>query len=294
MLRDSRQGEEALTDLSQGWKRARRDGYAMLEMTGLLLLLFLAIFGHFIAPFLRFQPLYGPQMLPPSWHPDGEARFFLGTDALGSDILSQLICGIAPTFGSAIVITLFSTFTGVLVGVLLAQLNKRYSSIISFLLEILTLPHCAFMAVILLLLFGPGLDHAILALGLAMLPDSVCAAYRAARMERGKEYLVPFRLDGVPLKVLLFSIIIPNLTPALIVVVTRQFSTALLTIATLGFLNLGAQPPTTEWGVLIGQSDWLVKTLPWLVIWPGFALLATLLVVNSLGERLRQAFEAEY
>lgn len=276
----------------QSWHHFYADTTAMIGLYGFATLLLLCLFGGLLAPYGIDQQFLGYQLLPPSWSRYGDVSFFLGTDDLGRDVLSRLLKGAAPTVGAAILVTLFATVCALLLGVLAGMTHGVRSAVMNHILDTLLSLPSLLLAIIVVAFLGPRLEHALLAVWLALMPRLVRAIYSAVHDELEKEYVVAARLDGATSSNILRYAILPNVLPMLISEITRALSMAILDIAALGFLDLGAQLPSPEWGVMLGDSLELIYVAPWTVMLPGAALMISVLIVNLLGDGIRRAVEA--
>ena len=149
------------------------------------------------------------------------------------------------------------------------------------------------LAILLTWFLGAGLDSATIAVSLVLVPVFARTTYNALRTEMNKEYVIAARLDGAGTMRLIRSTLMPNLTIPLIVQSTLSFSTAVLEIAALGFLGLGAQAPTPEWGALIFEAKTYIFDASWTMTIPGLAILLTVLAINLVGDGLTEALEHE-
>ncbi|MGB7995912.1 MAG: ABC transporter permease subunit, partial [Photobacterium halotolerans] len=147
-------------------------------------------------------------------------------------------------------------------------------------------------AIIIIAYMGTGMTSILLAIWLALIPRFIRAIYSAVHDEMEKEYIIAARLDGANSFYLLYYSILPNIQPVIISELTRAISIAMIDIAALGFLGLGAQSPSPEWGAMLGDSIELIYLAPWTVTLPGLAITFSILVVNLVGEGLRQAINA--
>lgn len=276
----------------QAWRQFYHDTQAMIGLYGFGLLLFLCLFGELLAPYGIDQQFLGYQLLPPSWSHYGDVSFFLGTDDLGRDVLSRLLSGVMPTVGSAILVTIFAAICALALGVLAGITHGLRSAVMNHVLDTLLSIPSLLLAIIVVAFLGPRLEHALLAVWLALMPRLVRAIYSAVHDELKKEYVVAARLDGARNASILWYAILPNVLPLLISEFTRALSMAILDIAALGFLDLGAQLPSPEWGAMLGDSLELIYVAPWTVMLPGAALMISVLIVNLLGDGIRRAIEA--
>lgn len=274
------------------WQRFYRDTGAMIGLYGFGMLLFLCLFGGLLAPYGIDQQFLGYQLLPPSWSRYGDVSFFLGTDDLGRDVLSRLLSGVAPTVGSALLVTLLAALCALVLGVLAGITHGLRSAVMNHVLDTLLSIPSLLLAIIVVAFLGPRLEHAMLAVLLALIPRLVREIYTAVHDEMEKEYVVALRLDGARNLNILWSALLPNVLPLLVSEFTRSLSIAILDIAALGFLDLGAQLPSPEWGAMLGDALELIYVAPWTVMLPGAALMVSVLIVNLLGDGIRRAVEA--
>lgn len=278
--------------LRHTWGIFYRDTLSMIGFYGVLGLMFLCVFGHLLAPYALDQQFLGYQLLPPSWSRYGNVGFFLGTDDLGRDLLSRILTGAAPTIGGALVITLAASLCGVIIGVLAGISRGLKSAILNHVLDTLLSIPSLLLAIVVVAFIGPKLEHAMLAVWLALLPRISRTIYSAVHDELEKEYVVAVRLDGASTWQILRYAVLPNIVAVLATEFTRSLSMAILDIAALGFLDLGAQLPSPEWGAMLGDSLELVYVAPWTVMLPGAAILISVLLINLLGDGVRRAINA--
>ncbi|WP_075181871.1 putrescine export ABC transporter permease SapC [Pantoea sp. 1.19] len=278
--------------LRRTWQLFYRDISAMVGFYGFIALLLLCLFGALIAPYGLDQQFLGYQLLPPSWSRYGDVSFFLGTDDLGRDVLSRLLRGATPTVGGALVVTLAALLVAVVIGVVAGMTRGLRSAVLNHVLDTLLSIPSLLMAIIVVAFLGPRLEHAMLAVFLAILPRLVRAIYSAVHDELEKDYVVAARLDGASNLNILTYAIVPNVLPQMISEITRALSMAILDIAALGFLDLGAQLPSPEWGAMLGDALELIYVAPWMVMLPGAAIMLSVLMVNLLGDGLRRAVVA--
>jgi len=278
--------------LRLSWHHFYHDTSAMIGLYGFGTLLLLCVFGRLLAPYGIDQQFLGYQLLPPSWSRYGDVSFFLGTDDLGRDLLSRLLSGVAPTVGAALLVTLFAALFALLLGILAGMTRGLRSAVMNHVLDTLLSIPSLLLAIIVVAFLGPQLTHAMLAVLLALIPRLVREIYTAVHDELEKEYVVALRLDGARNLSILWSAVLPNILPLLIGEFTRSLSMAILDIAALGFLDLGAQLPSPEWGAMLGDALELIYVAPWTVMLPGAALMISVLIVNLLGDGIRRAVEA--
>lgn len=278
--------------LRSTWRLFYRDTTAMIGFYTFIALVLLCVFGRLLAPYGLDQQFLGYQLLPPSWSRYGEVSFFLGTDDLGRDLLSRLLSGAGPTVGSAMLITFFAAVCAMIIGVLAGMTRGLRSAVLNHILDTLLSIPSLLLAIIVVAFLGPKLEHALLAVFLAILPRMVRAIYTAVHDELEKDYVVAARLDGASSINILGYAVLPNIIAMMVTEFTRALSMAILDIAALGFLDLGAQLPSPEWGAMLGDSLELIYVAPWTVMLPGAAIMLSVLIINLLGDGIRRAIVA--
>ena len=147
------------------------------------------------------------------------------------------------------------------------------------------------LAIVIVAVLGPSLTNAMIAISLVVLPHYTRLTRAAVITELSKDYVVASKVSGAGVLRQMFITVLPNCTAPLIVQATLGFSTAILDAAALGFLGLGAQPPTPEWGTMLASAREFVSRAWWVVTFPGLAILITVLAFNLLGDGLRDALD---
>ncbi|NOI30262.1 putrescine export ABC transporter permease SapC [Vibrio coralliilyticus] len=292
MLTDNVYQEEQIpTQFERFWRSYRANGLAMFGLWCLGLIVIVTIASPWLAPHDP-QAQTGALLVPPSWNPAGTVEYFLGTDDLGRDILSRLIVGSQLTFGAAVIITLIATVVGCLIGILAGMTKGLISSTLNHLLDTVMSIPSLLLAIIFVAFLGFGEFNILLAICLALIPRFVRSVYIAVHTEVEKDYIMAARLDGANDFYLLWNSILPNILVVIASEVTLALSIAILDITALGFLGLGAQAPSTEWGAILGDSVELIYLAPWTVTLPGLAIMFIVIVINLVGEGVRQALNA--
>ncbi len=277
--------------LSIFWREFRRNKGALVGFYLLLPIILMAIVGPWIAPYDPAEQFSGHLLQPPSWRQAGTPEFLLGTDDLGRDILSRILYGARLSLGLASIIVLLAASVGVLLGSLAALTGKVVESVLMRIADIILALPSLLLAIAIVALLGPGLPNAIYAVAIVLIPHFMRITRAAIRDELGRDYVTAARLDGARGSRMFVRVLLPNILAPLIVQTTLSFSTALLDIAALGFLGLGAQPPVSEWGTLLSQSRAYIQLAPWTVTTPGLAILVTVLAINLLGDGVRDALD---
>lgn len=292
MLTDNIYQEERIpTQFERFWRSYRANSLAMFGLWCLIGIILITLVSPWITPHDP-QAQTGQLLLPPSWNPAGTVEYFLGTDDLGRDILSRLIEGSQLTFGAAVVITFIATIVGCIIGVLAGMTKGLLSSTLNHLLDTVMSIPSLLLAIIFVAFLGFGELNILLAICLALIPRFIRSVYIAVHTEVEKDYIMAARLDGANNFYLLWNSILPNILVVIASEATLALSIAILDITALGFLGLGAQAPSTEWGAILGDSVELIYLAPWTVTLPGLAIMFTVIVINLVGEGVRQALNA--
>ncbi|CAH0540459.1 ABC transporter permease subunit [Vibrio marisflavi] len=292
MLTNSVYQEEHIpTQFERFWRSYRNNSMAMFGFWCLLFIVVVTIAAPWITP-------HDPQaqsthlLVPPSWDPQGTVEYFLGTDDLGRDILSRIISGSRLTFGAAVIVTLVASIIGCTIGILAGMTKGLLSSTLNHLLDTVMSIPSMLLAIIFVAFFGFGEFNILIAIGLALIPRFVRSVYIAVHAEVEKDYIMAARLDGARDFYLLWNSILPNILAVIATEATLALSVAILDISALGFLGLGAQSPSTEWGAILGDAVELIYLAPWTVILPGLAIMFVVIVINLVGEGARTSLNA--
>ncbi len=223
--------------------------------------------------------------------PFQQAAFPLGTDSLGRDMLSRLIYGARLSLLIGTVVVALSLAFGTLLGLAAAFAGGLADVLIMRLMDVLLVFPSLLLAIVVVAILGPGLTNAMLAVAVVQLPGYVRLARAAALGELARDYVVATRAAGAGTLRLMLLVVLPNCLAPLIVQATLGFSSAILDAAALGFLGLGAQPPTPEWGTMLADALQFYQRAWWLLTFPGLAILLTVMAFNLLGDGLRDALD---
>jgi dipeptide transport system permease protein len=264
---------------------------AVMGLLVVSVLLLLALFAPWIAPHAPDATNSAAFLRPPAWQQGGGWEFPLGTDAIGRDILSRLIWGSRLSLSIGIAVVLISVAAGIALGLIAGFARGITEIFIMRLMDIvLTLPSLL-LAIVIVAILGPGLVNAMLAVAVVVLPHYVRITRAAVIAEVSRDYVTAARVSGAGTLRLMFSEVLPNCAAPLIVQASLGVSTAILDAAALGFLGLGAQPPSPEWGTMLADAREFVLRAWWVVTFPGLMILAAVLAFNLLGDGLRDALD---
>ena len=260
-----------------------------------LLVFALLALGALLAPWIApHDPAlqYRQDMLrPPIWMAGSDARFWLGTDELGRDLLSRLLHGGRVSLGIGLASVLLSLLPGVLLGLLAAFHGRWLSPLVMRSMDVMLALPGLLLAICVITVLGPGLLNTVIAIAIGSLPGYVRLTRASALAELGRDYVTASRVAGASTARLMFITVLPNCLAPLIINASLSFSSAILEAAGLGFLGLGVQAPMAEWGSMLSSArDYIVRA-PWVVTLPGLAILVSVLVVNLIGDGLRDALD---
>ena len=277
--------------LREFWFYFSRSRGAVIGLAIFLIILAVAIFAPLIAPHLPHDQDRSKLLLPPFWMENGLVSYPLGTDAVGRDILSRLLYGARFSLFIGLVVVTLSVLVGVLIGLVAGYFGGKLDTVIMRIMDIILAFPSLLLALVLVAVLGPGLLNAMIAISLVNQPHFVRLTRAAVMIERGKDYVVGSRVAGAGTLRLMFVTILPNCLAPLIVQATLAFSAAILDAAALGFLGMGAQPPTPEWGTMLAEAREFILRAWWVVTFPGLAILITVLAINLMGDGLRDALD---
>uniref|UniRef100_A0A9E8CS52 ABC transporter permease subunit n=1 Tax=Bosea sp. NBC_00436 TaxID=2969620 RepID=A0A9E8CS52_9HYPH len=264
---------------------------AVAGLVVIVLVLLCALLAPVIAPHDPNLTNNAVFLKPPFWQEGGSLSYPLGTDAIGRDILSRLLFGARLSLVIGIAVVALAIVVGIVLGLIAGYFKGLADIAIMRLMDILMTMPSLLLAIVIVAILGPGLMNAMLAVAIVVLPHYVRITRAAVIAESSKDYVVAAKVSGAQTVRLMFSEILPNCAAPLIVQATLGVSTAILDAAALGFLGLGAQPPTPEWGTMLADAREFVLRAWWVVTFPGLAILITVLAFNLLGDGLRDALD---
>ncbi|WP_226628341.1 ABC transporter permease [Alloyangia pacifica] len=251
----------------------------------LALVLFVTIFGPWITP-------YDPQAFDARARLEGPSlAHWLGTDQYGRDLLSRLLSGAPATVAFGLGATVLGVGVGSVIGVIAGVAGGRTDSVIMRVLDgMLAMPELLFTLLIVTFL-GGGTTQAMLAVAVTFTPGMARISRSAVLSVRTREYVLAAQARGESGAWIVGREVLPNALGPIIVEATIRVSFAIMIGATLGFLGLGAQPPSTEWGLMVAEARQFMFRNPWCVAVPGLAIAVTALGFNLFGDALRDAFD---
>jgi ABC-type dipeptide/oligopeptide/nickel transport system permease subunit len=267
------------------WQRLRRNHGAVAGLAFLIVLISLAILAPLVAP---ADPL-GVTPARAQHSPDLEV--WLGADHLGRDILSRLLYGarISLTLG-LISVTIAASF-GTLLGLVAGYYGGRVDLATGVLIDVMLAFPGILLALAIVTVLRPGIANAMIAVGIAAIPTYTRLVRGSVLAAKNNVYVEAARVVGCRTPRILWLHILPNVLAPLIVLATLGAAQAILAGAALSFLGLGAQPPTPEWGLMLSEGRRYIRDAWWNSMFPGVAIMLTVLAINLLGDGLRDALD---
>lgn len=250
-----------------------------------------ALLAGVLAPHNPIEQFRDHMLMPPVWEDGGNAAFLFGTDELGRDILSRLIYGARISLLIGLTSVLLSLVPGMTLGLLAAFFPKRLGVLIMRVMDVMLALPSLLLAICVITVLGPGLINTTIAIAIGTLPSYTRLTRASALAEIEKEYVTASRVAGASIWRLMFNTVLPNCLAPLIVNATLGFSSSILEAAALGFLGLGVQAPTPEWGAMLSAARDYIQRAPWVVTIPGLTVLLTVLSINLMGDGLRDALD---
>ncbi|EHG8683697.1 dipeptide ABC transporter permease DppC [Salmonella enterica subsp. enterica serovar Cerro] len=254
-------------------------------------MILIAVFANFIAPYNPAEQFRDALLAPPVWQEGGSWAHILGTDDVGRDVLSRLMYGARLSLLVGCLVVVLSLVMGIILGLVAGYFGGLVDNIIMRVVDIMLALPSLLLALVLVAIFGPSIGNAALALTFVALPHYVRLTRAAVLVEVNRDYVTASRVAGAGAMRQMFVNIFPNCLAPLIVQASLGFSNAILDMAALGFLGMGAQPPTPEWGTMLSDVLQFAQSAWWVVTFPGLAILLTVLAFNLMGDGLRDALD---
>ena len=277
--------------LAEFWFYFRQNRGAVIGLVVFFLLVLIAVLAPVIAPHDPTSQYRDAFLVPPVWQEGGNAEFLLGTDAVGRDMLSRLIFGAQYSLFIGIVVVAIALFGGVIIGLVAGFYQGWVDSVIMRVMDVILAFPSLLLALVLVAVLGPGLTNAMIAIAIVYQPHFARLTRAAVMSEMKREYVTAARVAGAGNLRLMFRTILPNCLGPLIVQATLSFSSAVLDSAALGFLGMGAQPPSPEWGTMLAEAREFILRAWWVVTFPGLTILISVLAINLMGDGLRDALD---
>ena len=270
------------------WQRVPRVRVVPLISVGFLaILVFVAVAAEYITPYDPVRNDLANALIPPAWVDGGSPDHLLGTDGFGRDVWTRLIYGARASLAVASFSLVLALVIGTVSGIVAGYVGGAVDSLLMRLVDVMLALPTILVALVVAIALGPSFLNLVLVVGLLTWP-------RIARLIRGETLLLR-KLDfvrysiaiAVPTRAILVRHIFPNIVPTLMVATTLEIGKVILLEASLSFLGAGLPPPTASWGVMIDDGRALIATGWWIALFPGLAIVATVLAFNAVGDWLR-------
>lgn len=282
-------------------RQLHRDKLAMVGAVVIVLFLIMALFAPWITPYdpdntydMMVEPgehsegdFSGDGEIEEVWHP-------LGTDSFGHDVLSRLIFGARISLLVALATVAFAFTTGTAIGVIAGYYGGIIDSLLMRFIDFIwAFPAIILAAGLIAFLGGLGVTNVIIAIGVAFIDDFARLVRGEVLSLREEEFILSARAVGMSDTRIMTKEILPNAVAPIIVQMTLMIPLAILAEAALSFLGLGVRPTTPTWGLLLGEGRQFISRAWWISVFPGFAIMVTVLAFNLFGDSLRDAFDVK-
>lgn len=277
-----------LKRLKTFFKYYRRNKVAVVALVLLVVIIFAAIFADLLSPYDYTEQFPKDNFLRPS------SQHLMGTDNFGRDIFSRVLHGAQVSLKIGFTSVIISTVIGVIIGALAGYYEGIFDAIIMRVMDtILSIPQLV-LAIALAAALGGGMRNLILAVSLSSIPSYARIVRSQVMSVKNLEYIESARLAGVKTFKLIFAEILPNCFAPIIVQATIGVGTAILSAASLSFIGMGIMPPEAEWGQMLSEGRAYIRNYPHITLFPGMAIAITILLLNIVGDALRDAFDPKF
>ncbi len=267
------------------WQRLSKRKSALVGLAVVLFMVFVAVFAPLLAPYDPTAQSWTAVRKAPS------AAHWFGTDEAGRDILSRIIWGARASLMAGLTSVGIAMAIGVPLGLAAGFLGGLVDGFISRFTDAMLACPFLILAIALAAFLGPSLTNAMLAIGITATPFFIRLTRGQVLSIKGEDYVEAARAMGNPRWRVAARHILPNILPQLMVQATLTIATAIIAEASMSFLGLGLQPPAPSWGSMLNSAQRFLGNAPWMALWPGIAIFATVLSFNLLGDGLRDALD---
>lgn len=277
-----------MKSLKNFWRYYRRSKLAVIALIFLVLIIILALLADVIAPYpfdvqdpaIRFQP------------PSG--KHLMGTDNFGRDIFSRILYGARISLEIGFLSVTIAMMIGVLIGSFAGYFQGKFDAVIMRVMDtILSIPQLI-LAIALAAALGNGMRNLIIAVALSAVPRYARIVRSSVINIKDNEYIEAAKLTGSSHLQIIFSEILPNCFAPIIVEGTIGVGTSILSAASLSFIGMGIMPPNPEWGQMLSEGRAYIRDYPFMTLFPGISIAFTILLLNIVGDGLRDAFDPKF
>lgn len=266
-------------------KRAKRNKAFMIGGFFIVILFIMALIPSVIAPYDPIAKNLEIRLLPPS------GSHLLGTDDLGRDILSRIIYGAQISFGYGFLAVLIAMIVGSVIGVTAGYFGGKIDEVLMRIVDIILAFPSILLAILIVAILGPKLENAMIAIGIVNAPVYARLLRSSTLTIKNNEFIDASIATGATDTRIIMTHVLPNCMTPIIVQATLGIGGAILEMAGLSFLGLGAQPPTPEWGAMLNNAREFIRSATWVITFPGIAIIIAVLAFNLLGDGLRDLLD---
>jgi peptide/nickel transport system permease protein len=266
-------------------RRLRKNRSAMAGGAVIVLMLLVALLAPVLTSYEPWEQTLADRLHEPS------AAHWLGTDDLGRDVFSRIVHGARISLFIGVISVGISLAMGLPLGAVAGYVGGWADMVIMRVMDVMLAFPSFLLAVMIAGILGPSLTNAMIAIGIVQVPRYVRILRASVLSVKAEQYVEAASALGVPSGRILFRHVVPNCLAPLIVQSTLGVASAILEAAGLSFLGLGAQPPSPEWGAMLASGRNLIQVAPWVVTYPGIAILVAVLGFNLFGDGLRDALD---
>ena len=286
-MMDIKSSANPVANFFQGrlWRRLSKRKSALVGLAIVLFMVFVAVFAPLLAPYDPTAQSWTAVRKAPS------AAHWFGTDEAGRDILSRIIWGARASLMAGLTSVGIAMAIGVPLGLAAGFLGGFVDGFISRFTDAMLACPFLILAIALAAFLGPSLTNAMLAIGITATPFFIRLTRGQVLSIKGEDYVEAARAMGNPQWRVAARHILPNILPQLMVQATLTIAMAIIAEASMSFLGLGLQPPAPSWGSMLNSAQRFLSNAPWMALWPGIAIFATVLSFNLLGDGLRDALD---
>ena len=259
----------------------------VIPTTIIVLFIVISLFGEWLTPASAYDQNLRLRFLPPSGLEGGDARFLLGTDNLGRDILSRIIVGARASFIVAISALTFGSAMGSIIGLASGYFGGKLDTFIMRTADGMMAFPLVLAALLLVAVIGPGVHTVVIATSLVLWARFARLIRSEVLSVRERDFVKLARIAGASSLRIMFVHILPNVLNSVVVLLTLQLGFVIIVEATLSFLGAGVPPPTPTWGQMVAGGRTYIETAWWISVFPGLAIAAVVLAFNLLGDWLR-------
>ena len=253
-----------------------------------IIIALVAIFAPALAPYSPYDAELSNAFQAPS------SEHLFGTDKLGRDVFSRILCGAKTSFGLTFLMLFLIVFIGMIVGLIAGLSNDKVESFFNNIINgLLAFPDTIF-AIAIVGIVGAGLFNTVFALALIWWTKYARLTLALVKQEKKKNYLVMAKMSGVPTLQRIIRYLLPNILSQILVTAFLDIGNMMISLAGLSFLGLASQPPQPEWGAMLYESKQFMQVAPWMMFFPGLVLFICVLIFNLLSEDIRDYLDPKH